>query len=289
MGAVMRISLLATLVASLSIGVGTSPARDSIVEPLPPRLVWFENADIVESSGLAWGGPSDPDVVWTHNDSGDGPRLFASDTSGRHLATVELPGTTAIDWEDLAAFSQNGRRYLLVADTGDNALVRPYVSLLVLRPPPLGRFQEWSVPLALTIDVTFPDRPRDCEAVAVDVANEQIYLLSKEIPCGVFTTPLPDARDGRVVRAEAREIAQLDLPWITAFDFSPDGTRALALGYKSAFLFHRHPNQSWAEALHHPVRREVPWGPQKEAACFGKDGRLYVSSEGSPAPLFCLR
>ena len=49
-----------------------------------------EAPSIVEASGLA-GGRINPGVWWTHNDSGDIPRVFALEGDGRLLTTVERP------------------------------------------------------------------------------------------------------------------------------------------------------------------------------------------------------
>ena len=86
----------------------------------PPRqLGVLANPRIRESSGLACSRRT-PGVFWTHNDSGDRPRLYAFDTTGADLGTYELKGASALDWEDLASFTRKGRGYLLVGDIGDN-------------------------------------------------------------------------------------------------------------------------------------------------------------------------
>src|SRR4029453_5639370 len=52
---------------------------------------------IQESSGLALS-RRHPEVLWTHNDSGDRPRLYAVGADGRTLATRALAGVQARDW-----------------------------------------------------------------------------------------------------------------------------------------------------------------------------------------------
>ena len=60
------------------------------------------------------------DFLWTHNDSGDRPRLYALDLTGKHLGTCDVEGAGAVDWEDMASFQRDGTSYLLIADVGDN-------------------------------------------------------------------------------------------------------------------------------------------------------------------------
>src|SRR5687768_14079224 len=43
-----------------------------------------------------------PGVLWTHNDSGDKPLIYAVSMSGELLATYRVPGAKAVDWEDVA-------------------------------------------------------------------------------------------------------------------------------------------------------------------------------------------
>jgi hypothetical protein len=61
-------------------------------ELLAPRLI--------ESSGVT---PSTrrPGVLWTHNDSGDEPRLYATDSAGDDLGSILVVGARNVDWEDL--------------------------------------------------------------------------------------------------------------------------------------------------------------------------------------------
>ena len=61
----------------------------------------FQSPRVVESSGVA-ASRAYPGVLWTHNDSGDGPYLYATTLDGRDLGWLLVPGAEAIDWEDIA-------------------------------------------------------------------------------------------------------------------------------------------------------------------------------------------
>ena len=61
--------------------------------------VQYEGID--EASGLV-DSRQNPGVLWVHNDSGDGPSLYALTHSGEHLGVWELEDGSARDWEDLA-------------------------------------------------------------------------------------------------------------------------------------------------------------------------------------------
>ncbi|MBL7795610.1 MAG: hypothetical protein JNJ90_03825 [Saprospiraceae bacterium] len=67
-----------------------------------------------ETSGLVVAGG----VVWTHNDSGNQPRIYKIDTlTNNILQTVTIGGATNVDWEDIASDGTN----LYVGDFGNNA------------------------------------------------------------------------------------------------------------------------------------------------------------------------
>ncbi len=53
------------------------------------------------------------DGFWVHNDSGDKARLYAIDQSGNLLAIIDVKDAPARDWEDMAAVTMNGQRYLV--------------------------------------------------------------------------------------------------------------------------------------------------------------------------------
>src|SRR5688572_7607336 len=85
--------------------------------------------ELRESSGLVIS-RTQPGVLWSHNDSGDGPSIYAIDMSGRLLAKFRIEGADARDWEDIsrgpcpAAMvpekAPGPVECLYMADTGDN-------------------------------------------------------------------------------------------------------------------------------------------------------------------------
>src|SRR5262245_57245123 len=59
-------------------------------------------AVLAESSGLVVS-RAQPGVYWSHNDSGDGPNLYAIDATGQLLATFNVADAEARDWEDMSS------------------------------------------------------------------------------------------------------------------------------------------------------------------------------------------
>src|SRR5690348_5947993 len=95
-----------------------------------------------------------PGVLWTHNDSGDAPRLLAVRASGRLVGDVAVTGASAIDWEDIAI--RGGTLY--VGDIGDNKRSRPEVVVYRVPEPAAGATQ--SAP-ATALRLRYPDGPHD--------------------------------------------------------------------------------------------------------------------------------
>lgn len=260
-----------------------------------------------EISGIAASRLRD-DVLWVIDDSGNPARLYALSKRGRRLGTFEIEGTDKVDWEDIASFELDGEPYLLITDTGDNGGIRKLLHLHVIREPrdanASGTLKpEWS------IDFRWPDGARDCEAVAVDAAQNAIILISKKRqPPQVFTLPLRPRGNGPkietaalsgtlagVPQAEARErrdnpaVARLRSQ-VTGADIAPQRDAIAVLTYDNLLIYQRKPDQSWPQALASaPDIVRLRFLPQAEAVAWSHGGGgLYATGEFNPAPLMYL-
>jgi hypothetical protein len=109
------------VVATLS-GAATPPVTSQVgaceiavpTQPLP--------AEVRETSGLARG-RSNPDILWTHNDRGGTPDLFALGPDGRIRARVRVTGAELSDWEDIEAGGCGTQNCLYIADTGETVRI----------------------------------------------------------------------------------------------------------------------------------------------------------------------
>lgn len=276
--------LLLLLVAC---SAGGKPLEDG-----PGRVVCrHEDPKLDESSGLALG--SRPGTFWTLEDSGAKPELHAFDQTCGALGRFAVEGAAALDWEDLAGFDLDDERWLLVADTGDNQRQRPEVALYLVREPDLTEAKRTAA-VARVIRFRFPDGSHDCEGVAVDPRSRRILLVTKDRGDGTALWELPlDPAQAPVLTATKLVDLELALPGddagrkVTAFDLSPDGTRAAVLTYTVAWQWTRRADESWAAAFQRdPEAIPVPDLPQREALAYSADGAsLFLTSEGAPMPL----
>ncbi|PKM03053.1 MAG: hypothetical protein CVV15_12710 [Gammaproteobacteria bacterium HGW-Gammaproteobacteria-5] len=139
----------------------TSPAQTLPASKTSSRMAALMNdPEVAEISGLA-SSRLHADVIWVHNDSFDKPMLYALSTAGKRLANVTIAGVENIDWEDIAAFTLNGKSYLLIADTGDNGGIRQTLQLHIVREP--EQLHDQTIHPQWSIRFRWPDGPRDCE------------------------------------------------------------------------------------------------------------------------------
>lgn len=153
----------------------------------------FQNPRLVESSGVAVS-HAYPGVLWSHNDSGDGPYLYATDLHGTDRGWLLVPGAQAIDWEDMSLgpcplpflLQPRPRVYattcVYLGDTGDNLEARRFVTLYAVpEPEPSERAGDTlgTTRAPAVLRIRYPDGSHDVEAIYVSPRDTAVYLVSK--------------------------------------------------------------------------------------------------------------
>lgn len=206
----------------------------------------FLDERLTESSGVAVS-RRQPGVLWTHNDSGNAPWLFAVDTGGRTLAVFTVPDATNRDWEDIAIGPCGEGQCLYLGDTGDNAEHYPDVTLYRLAEPDVGHTglpsrepAPRSGPKAERLAVRYPDHPHDVEALYV-APNGDTQLITKGRDGHVLQFSVP-ATAWAAGSAVARLVDTLPLSieatmdYVTGAALSPDGRRVALRTYRDVRL-----------------------------------------------------
>ncbi|MEV5368160.1 WD40 repeat domain-containing protein [Streptomyces albogriseolus] len=224
---------------------------------------------VTESSGLA-ASRQHPGVYWTHNDSDDGPHLYAVDGStGDTVARLTLTGIGTP--RDVEAISVGPGDRLFVADVGDNlGGTWPYVWIYELPEP--ERLQDATV-RATQYVVKYADGPRDAEAMVVHPKTGRVYLIDKHEDGGhLYEGPEKLSPSGDNV---FRPIAPVEL-WTTDAALSPDGQHLAVRGYFGGIHY------AWnGGKLEREGRLSVPLQGQGESVTYSADGsRLLFGSEG---------
>lgn len=225
---------------------------------------------ITESSGLA-ASHLHPGVYWTHNDSSDGPYIYAVDSrTGKTVATVTLRGIGAP--RDVEAISIGPDHQIYVGDTGDNFGGRwPYVWIYRLPEPKVLKDQTVT---ATQYVVKYSDGPRDAESLIVHPKTGRVYIIDKKEDGGhLYEGPAHLSASGTNV---FRPIAPVDL-WATDAAFSPDGRRLAVRGYFGGIYY------DWNGGdIRREGRLDVPLQGQGESLSYSADGtKLMYGSEGA--------
>src|SRR4051812_49127580 len=97
---------LSCLLCAFALACGFTGPGSEVTGPAspygPPVVVGnIKSNELTESSGLA-ASRCQADLVWTHNDSGDGAFIFAMDLKANVLAVYQVPNAHNHDWEDIA-------------------------------------------------------------------------------------------------------------------------------------------------------------------------------------------
>ncbi|HEX7316097.1 MAG TPA: hypothetical protein VF297_19480 [Pyrinomonadaceae bacterium] len=275
-----------------------SPLPVAATEPV--QLATLEDRRVKESSGLAASRRA-PGLFWTHNDSGDGPLVYAFDRAGRSRGVWRVEGAQAVDWEDMAAGPgpARGESYLYAGDIGDNGRQREFVVVYRFPEPEVSATQDPPKEPRATqpseaIRLKYPDGAHNAEALAVHPTTGDIYVVTKANPeAGVYKLAAPF--DAKAVNTLTK-VGTLRGPdffgtLVTGADISPDGRRVALCDYAQGYELTLPEGSKVFDDIWRQTPTAFSLGPriQGEAIAYRLDGAaLLATSERTPTPLFEL-
>ncbi|KAL4231294.1 hypothetical protein ACF0H5_008874 [Mactra antiquata] len=246
---------------------------------------------INEASGIC-ASRTHKDVLYTHNDSGDGHRIFAiSATSGARLATIQVNGAGAQDWEDIACGPCAGGsgHCIYIADTGGNAGGDANTIYRIREPSSL---HDTGVNLDGTLKFSWDQH--DCETVMVDPKGE-VYVVSK-VGAGhhAKVVHLPSYAWGSHQRVYVNDgvyvsfTASSNSP--VGGDISPDGREVLMKTYGHVYYWSVPDGNYYSSLTSYPATLPYHWERQGEGICFSANANgYYTLGEGANSPLWFYR
>ena len=225
--------------------------------------------ELVENSAAAMS-TTQPGVLFTINDSGNDPVLFALDTSGADRGEWLVAGATNVDWEAASVGPCGGATAgtrsagpvarstretrsscVYIGDVGDNGEVRRQVTIYRVREPASNGGKRWrDTVVAEALPFRYADGPHDVEAMYV-APNGSITLITKRPrenvagrlrPALVFTLPAVAWMSEGVVVADLTDslpIVPGSAPMRTITDaaLSPDGRYLAVRTYSQVYVF----------------------------------------------------
>ena len=266
----------------------------------PTTLGNIKDKSISESSGLV-ASRTTPGAYWTHNDSGDGPFIYAFDTRGDSLGVFRVTGASARDWEDSAAGPgpQPNKSYLYIGDIGDNNGSRSEVIVYRVPEPALSsatrnltRKQPGSTEPAEAIRLKYPDGNHDAETLLVHPTTGNIYIVTKVLLSkpGVYEAAAPLIAGKLITMRKVGEarVSSLFGGVITGGSISPDGRRVALCDYFQAYEMVLPANTRDFNAIWKEKMTGINLGKRKqgESITYRLDSKaLLATSEGKQSPL----
>ena len=244
----------------------------------PVQLFKISDPRISESSGLA-ASRKHPGIVYTHDDSGHLPQVFAVGPDGRTKATFAISGAQNRDWEAISiGRDERGRSAIYIGDIGDNLNgAWPYVTVYRVIEP--ARLHDQTLH-ATAFRFKYEDGPRNAESLLIDPRTNRLYIASK--------TKLLSGDEGHLYQAPAHlstsgfnRLRKVGVAPPTATDgaFAPDGGTFVIRGYFGATLYTA-PGKKLTDV-------DLPTQDQGESVTYALDGRaLLVGSEGNDEPVY---
>lgn len=244
--------------------IGLSPAMSAQAEV--SELCRFDVQKLPEISGLATSALHDR-IVWAHNDSGGGPRIYALNMDTCEIrATLKIRGVEATDPEALALGTGTaGAPALWWGDIGDNTASRNYVEIYEITEPSV------LADSAVTPTIHRVRLPEASDAEALVADGDRLWIIGKGLTSGtVWRLPAPLPVDGT---ARARAVGTED-GLVTDAAMRPGGGYAVR-DYSEVRVYSGRPPGTLVERM--PLPEQI----QGEALTWTTDGTaLLVASEG---------
>jgi hypothetical protein len=278
-------------------GVAARALADVVTVPTHARPDLVENSAAVMSQQFAG-------VLYTLNDSGNEPLLFALDTLGRDRGVWRISGAANVDWEaaSIGPCRDDARpRCVYIGDVGDNSSLRhSHVIYRVTEPVP--RDSTFTGALAPdSVVYSYRDLRPDVEAMFV-APNGDIFLITKRPmrvrssglrPALVFRLPASAWHDGVPVVLDIADSLSIvpgsqPLRTITDASLAPDGKHLAVRTYSELYIYVTDSATGRVDRTRAPSVCDVTslGEPQGEGVTWGRgDGRFVFSSEGRDVPL----
>ncbi|MEJ8756858.1 hypothetical protein WG947_07630 [Pontibacter sp. H259] len=228
--------------------------------PVPPELA--------EASGMA-DSKAHPGHLWVHEDSGNGSELYLLTHAGELSRTVYLKGVANRDWEDIALSGDE----LYLADIGDNLNAHPTCTIYKFTEPDAATNVVTDIQ---QITYKYPDGAHDAEALLVDPATKDIYIITKrDQPSEIYRLTYPYS----LTKTNTAElVGTLPYNGVVSAAISADGKGIIVKTYANIFYYNRSGKEPISKVLQKKLTT-LPYKiePQGEAVTFSAEKKGYFT------------
>lgn len=278
-------------------GSAQTPVSQEFGEPT--TVGRLESPELNEASGLA-ASKCQPDVYWTHNDSGDDAFIFAISGKGDHLGTWRVTGASNVDWEDIEAIKDKGGKcFVYIGEIGNNDRERSGGTVYRIAEPKVddaakdsSRKNPLETEPAQALRFEYPDSRHNAETLLVNPVSGDIYVLTKRTdgPAGIYKLSSNFAAAKLQTAVKVGEIAVPAVPngLLTGGDISSDAKRVILCDYFAGYELTLPANaknfdEIWQQK---PARINIGKRDTGEAIAYSIDGNTIVAiSEKKNTPV----
>ena len=242
---------------------------------LPKKIKESSAVEVTEKS----------DLIWTLEDSGNKPQLFALDIKGELVNTVTITNAQNNDWEDLTSDKQGN---LYIGDFGNNKNERKDLSIYKISASDLVKKQ---APVAEKISFFFPEQtlfpPKKSERF-YDVESfflfeDHFYLFTKNRSSKfdgttlLYQVPNKSGNHPAKLLSSFKTCDNFNHCAVTSADISPDGRKAVILTGDKVFVFENFKGDNFFSGKSTGI--DLKNFSQKEGICFKDNHTLFITDE----------
>ncbi|HET7024876.1 MAG TPA: hypothetical protein VFI39_06730 [Gemmatimonadales bacterium] len=282
----MRCTLAAALLVAAPLAAQSPVPLPTAQPPSWSRAaIPFQDRRIPESSGVVVS-RLQPGVLWTFNDSGNPPDIFATDTAGRARGRWRIIGAEDRDWEAMAIGPGpcRGGECLYIGEIGDNDSRYSAVALYQLDEP-IVTGRDDSIPYRAKLVFRYPDGPHDAESLIVDSTGDAYVITKPRVRRPeVFRIPASAWRRRDTVVAELTDSLDLDPRagvemWATDASLAPDGRTVALRTYSYLYLYRLEPDGHFVPIAPAPLCTLTGLGAQGEGVAWLDTDTFVLTSE----------
>jgi len=242
---------------------------------LPKKIKESSAVEVTEKS----------DLIWTVEDSGNKPQLFALGLKGELVHTVTITDAQNNDWEDLTSDKQGN---LYIGDFGNNKNDRKNLSIYKISASDLDKKQ---APVADKISFFFPEQtlfpPKKSERF-YDVESfflfgDHFYLFTKNRSSKfdgttlLYQVPNKSGNHPAKLISSFKTCDNFNHCAVTSADISPDGKKVALLSSDKVWIFTDFASNNFLSGKVQQI--DLKSFTQKEGICFVNNEKLYITDE----------